>query len=517
MRFDRSSGILLHPTSLPGPAGSGDLGASAYHFVDWLTVAGQKVWQILPLGPVGMGDSPYMCLSAFAGEPSLIDLNELVQRGWLEQESLKPAYTINPNKIDFAENRKLRLTCLRKAADKFFQMNVPADRNDFQMFCSKQKSWLEDYALFMALIEKYKGSEWNSWDERLVKREPAAMKNVRKELGDEINFWEFTQWCFSRQWLALKKYANDKGIKIVGDIPIFIAFQSADVWAHPQLFYLDETMIPTVVAGVPPDYFSATGQRWGNPLYRWDEMNKDGYQWFIERLRSTLDLVDIVRIDHFRGFSGYWEIPASEKTAMYGRWVSGPGAKLFDAINSKLGRLPIIAEDLGMLTPDVFELRDRYNFPGMRILQFAFAGGPENSFLPHNYISNTVVYSGTHDNDTTIGWFHSATDREKEYVKKYIGTDGKNISWDFIRLASESVADVAVFPMQDVLSLGNEARMNMPGQALGNWGWRFTWDQVKPHHAMDLYEISALTHRTSPDRLNLPQYPEGKPQPNGTK
>lgn len=513
MRFNRSSGILLHPTSLPGSFGSGDLGAPSYHFVDWLVVAGQKIWQTLPLGPVGMGDSPYMCLSAFAGEPMLVDLQELVNRGWLPKQELENIPQFNPNKVHYGAVKSFRMSRLRTAAENFFAKNNAAEMEDFQAFCAKQKKWLEDYALFMALIQKYNGAEWSTWDSDLVQRVPAAMKKVRKELESEINFWEFTQWCFFRQWFMLKQYANDRGVKIVGDIPIFIAYQSADVWANPHLFFLDKNMKPTVVAGVPPDYFSATGQRWGNPLYNWKAMHEEKYEWFIERIRTTLLLVDIVRIDHFRGFADYWEIPATEKTAVKGRWVNGPKEKLFDAIAKKLGKLPIIAEDLGLLTPDVFELRDRYNFPGMRVLQFAFAGDMQNSFLPHNYLPNTVVYTGTHDNDTTIGWFRSATDREREFVKKYVGTNGQEIHWNLIHLASQSVADIAVFPFQDILGLGTEARMNMPGQALGNWSWRFVWDQVQPRHAAKLYEISALTGRTGTERLNLPSYPSGKAQP----
>lgn len=514
MKFERSSGILLHPTSLPGQFGSGDLGATAYHFVDWLIVAGQKLWQILPLGPVGMGDSPYMCLSAFAGEALLIDLQELVTRGWLPQSELEHVPKFSTSKINFCDVRDFRMKKLRAAAETFFVKNVKAEIDDFTSFCKKQKSWLEDYALFMALIGKYKGAEWSTWDEDLVKRKPAALKKARTELADDVRFWEFTQWCFFRQWHALKKYANDRNIKIVGDIPIFIAYQSSDAWANQHLFFLDKNLKPKVVAGVPPDYFSATGQRWGNPLYDWKAMHEENYSWWIDRIHTTLELVDLVRIDHFRGFAGYWEIPAEEKTAVKGQWVKGPGAKLFDAIEKKLGKLPIIAEDLGEITPDVIELRDRYQFPGMRILQFAFAGDTKNNFLPHNYISNTVVYSGTHDNDTTIGWFKSATEREREFVKKYTGTDGHEVHWDFIRLASQSVADMAVFPLQDVLGLGNEARMNLPGKALDNWGWRFTWDQVQSWHALRLYEISALTNRTKADRLILPEYPSGKVQPN---
>ncbi|MBW7889212.1 MAG: 4-alpha-glucanotransferase [Bacteroidetes bacterium] len=513
MQFQRSSGILLHPTSLPGPFGSGDLGASAYHFVDWLVVAGQSLWQMLPLGPVGMGDSPYMSFSAFAGEALLVNLQELVERGWLNQNELKETPSFSEKKIHYGDVRAYRFAKLRLAAKNFFTSKKKSDHDDFAEFCKKQKSWLEDYALFMALIGKYNGKEWSEWDEGVAKRKSASLKQARIELADEIKFWEFTQWCFFRQWFALKKYANDRGVKIIGDIPIFVAFQSADVWAHPELFFIDKNLKPIFVAGVPPDYFSETGQRWGNPLYRWNKMHDENYSWWIDRIKMTLSLVDIVRIDHFRGFVGYWEIPAEEKTAVKGRWVKGPSEKLFDAIQKKLGKLPIIAEDLGVVTPEVVTLRERYNFPGMRILQFAFAGDMKNTFLPHAYEPNTVVYSGTHDNDTTIGWFKTATEREREFVKRYVGNDCKDISWEFIRLAMQSVADMAVFPIQDVLSLDTEARMNMPGKALGNWAWRFTWDLFQPWHALKLYELSALTNRTKPDRLTLPEYPNGKKQP----
>lgn len=513
MKFERASGILLHPTSLPGPFGSGDLGETAYHFIDWLVAAGQKLWQILPLGPVGMGDSPYMCLSAFAGEALLIDLNELAKRGWLEQNELKDYPQNNPLKVNFGDVKKYRMDKLRKAADRFFTVQNHQDQNNFQSFCDVHRSWLEDYALFMALIGKNNGAEWSTWEADIVKRKSAAMDKARGDLEKDVRFWEFTQWCFFRQWHALKKYANERNVKIIGDIPIFIAYHSSDAWANQHLFHLDKNLKPKFVAGVPPDYFSSTGQRWGNPLYDWEAMHKEQYQWWIERINTSLELVDLVRIDHFRGFAGYWEIPADEKTAAKGKWVQGPGAKLFDVIQQKLGELPIIAEDLGEITPDVIELRDRYQFPGMRILQFAFAGDASNNFLPHNYISNTVVYSGTHDNDTTIGWFNSATEREREFVKRYLGTDGQDINWGFIRIASQSVADMSIFPLQDVLGLGNEARMNMPGMALGNWAWRFTWDQVYPWHAEKLYEITAMTKRTNADRLHLPQYPSGKVQP----
>jgi 4-alpha-glucanotransferase len=513
MRFPRSSGVLLHPTSLPGPHGSGDFGPAAYHFIDWLVVAGQKLWQILPLGPVGLGNSPYMSLSAFAGNPLLIDLAELGHKGWLHADELDSARNFPTDHIDFGKVIPFRTKMLRHAAKNFFAHASANDRAEYESFDNQQQSWLADYALFMALKGEHDSKEWCEWDRDIAQRKTSALEKSRKTLADEIKFWRFTQWCFSRQWTALKKYANEKGVQIVGDIPIFTAFQSSDVWAHPDLFSLDEHLRPTVVAGVPPDYFSATGQRWGNPLYNWDVMERDGYAWWIERIKSTLALVDIVRIDHFRGFAAYWEIPAKQKTAVHGRWVDGPKEQLFDTVLLKLGKLPIIAEDLGLMTDDVIALRDRFSFPGMKVLQFAFAGDPKNSFLPHNYAPNFVVYTGTHDNDTTIGWYKSATERERTFVKKYIGTEGKEIHWDLIRLASQSVADMALYPMQDVLGLGTEARMNLPGKSLGNWEWRFAWDHVGPGHAAQLYELTALFKRCSSERLELPAYPHGKKLP----
>ncbi|HTY10638.1 MAG TPA: 4-alpha-glucanotransferase [Bacteroidota bacterium] len=513
MRFPRSSGVLLHPTSLPGPHGSGDFGPAAYHFIDWLVVAGQKLWQILPLGPVGLGNSPYMGLSAFAGNPLLIDLSELEHKGWIRGEDLSAANSFTTTHVDFGKVIPFRTKMLHLASKNFFTHSSPGDKAEFEAFVQQSKSWLDDYALFMALKSENDGREWCEWGHDIAQRKPTALEKARVELSEEVKFWKFTQWCFSRQWTALKKYANEKGIQIVGDIPIFTAFQSADVWSHPELFSLDENLRPTVVAGVPPDYFSATGQRWGNPLYRWDVMERDGFAWWIDRIKNTLALVDIVRIDHFRGFAAYWEIPAEEKTAVHGRWIDGPKEQLFDTVLLKLGKLPIIAEDLGLMTDDVIALRDRFNFPGMKVLQFAFAGDPKNSFLPHNYSPNVVVYTGTHDNDTTIGWFKSATEREQAFAKKYIGTEGKEIHWDLIRLASQSVADMAIYPMQDVLGLGAEARMNLPGKASGYWEWRFTWDQVVPAHASRLYELTALYKRCPPERLELPAYPHGKKMP----
>lgn len=502
MRFSRSSGILLHPTSLPGPHGSGDLGAPAFHFVDWLVSAGQKMWQILPLGGIGPGNSPYMSSSAFAGNLLLIDLEELYAHGWLDTGDLLPRADFNAQKVDYSLVYQYRMARLRLASSRFL-----ADKQhhhaDFDAFCAAEQSWLDDYSLFMALAEKFSWQDWGLWEPGLARREKKALLKATVELADEIEFWSFCQWCFFRQWRKLKGYANERGIRIIGDMPIFIAYQSAEVWSHQDLFELGDDNQPTVIAGVPPDYFSATGQRWGNPLYRWQAHEQENYAWWVKRISKTIELVDIVRIDHFRGFAGYWEIPASEPTAINGRWLPGPGEKLFNAIQNALGTLPIIAEDLGVVTPDVVALLEKFDLPGMRILQFAFGGGPDNPYLPHNFINNTVVYGGTHDNDTAIAWFDSAPQRERTFACKYLNTDGREINWDLIHAASESVAEIAIHAFQDVLGLGFGHRMNLPGKSEGYWEWRFSWEQVRPVHAERLYEISALHGRCAADRLKF--------------
>jgi 4-alpha-glucanotransferase len=512
MRFPRSSGILLHPTSLPGPYGSGDFGPAAYHFVDWLVGAGQKLWQMLPLGGIGPGNSPYMSSSAFAGNVLLIDLAQLQSRGWLTSDELPQHPGFQESRVDFSVVYHYRREKLQLAAQRFFASN-DAGREEYEAFCRAERAWLDDFALFISLAEKHNWRDWYLWEEDLAKRAPAALARAAQQLTGEMNFWKFCQWCFFDQWFKLKKYANDRGIRIIGDIPIFIAYQSAEVWARQELFELDETGKPTVIAGVPPDFFSATGQRWGNPLYRWDAHEKENYAWWIERIRKTTALVDIVRIDHFRGFAGYWEIPSSEPTAIHGRWLPGPGAKLFSAIKDALGKLPIIAEDLGVVTEDVILLRDGFELPGMRILQFAFASDAKNSFLPHNYVPNTVVYTGTHDNDTSLSWFQSATERERVFVCKYLATDGSTIHWDLIHCASQSVADLAVYPLQDVLGLGNEARMNLPGKPAGYWDWRFQWQQLEDWRAVRLREMSAVHGRNAIEPLPLPDYPADRALP----
>ena len=495
MRFPRASGVLLHPTSLPGPHGSGDLGREAYHCVDWLVGAGQKLWQLLPLAGIGPGNSPYMSNSAFAGNALLVDLVDLHAQGWLDAADLAPVAGLTADKVNFAAMYPFRMERLAKAAARFAAGGTAAQREDFASFLAEHRSWIDDYALFIALCEHLGWRDWCEWEPGLAKRDPKVLAAAREQHAERIAFWQFCQWRFYRQWALLKAYANGRGIEIIGDTPIFIAYLSAEVWANPHLFELDPAGRPTAVAGVPPDFFSATGQRWGNPLYRWKAHAKDGYAWWVERIRRSFELVDIVRIDHFRGFAGYWEIPASEPTAVKGRWVPGPGEPLFKAIAKALGPMPIIAEDLGVITPDVDALRKKFGFPGMRILQFAFAGDATDRFLPHNYEPDTVVYTGTHDNDTTAGWWATATDKERHFARGYLATDGHDMPWTLIRAAMASVADTAVHPMQDVLALPTESRMNYPGQESGWWGWRFEWSQVQPWHAGRLVELARLYGR----------------------
>lgn len=496
MRFPRASGILLHPTSLPGPHGSGDFGPAAYHFVDWLVAGGQRLWQILPLGGIGPGNSPYMSTSAFAGNVLLIDLAELERQGWLSPADTAPGPGLQAARIDFAAVVPYRMERLARAAHRFATAATAAQRDAYAAFCLSHASWLEDYALFMALAEAHDWQDWCDWPPGLAARKPAALASAREQHKARIDFWKFCQWSFYRQWAALRAYANAKGVKLIGDTPIFIAHMSAEVWANQSLFELDATGRPTVVAGVPPDFFSETGQRWGNPLYRWAEHAKDGYTWWVERVRRTFELVDIVRIDHFRGFAAHWEIPGSEPTAVNGRWVAGPGEALFEAITKALGPMPIIAEDLGVITPDVDALRRRFAYPGMRILQFAFQGDASDRFLPHHHEPDTVVYAGTHDNDTVAGWWAAATDHERHFARGYLNTDGHDMPWTLIRAACASVADTAVHPMQDVLCLPTECRMNYPGQPSGWWVWRFEWHQVHPWHAERLAEFARLYGRT---------------------
>ncbi|NWG19937.1 MAG: 4-alpha-glucanotransferase [Chloroflexi bacterium] len=491
----RASGILLHPTSLPSRWGIGDLGDGAYEFADFLAAAGQRIWQVMPLGPTGYGDSPYQSFSAFAGNPLLISFDILLEDELLEPSDLADAPRLPDTVVDYGAVIPFKQRVLRRAFARFRNGFADHLRDDFEAFCEAQTAWLDDYALFAALKHAHNGAAWYTWKAALRSRTPQALAAAQREHADEIAYQRFIQYLFFDQWKALKNYVNDLNISILGDIPIFVAYDSADVWANPDLFYLDRQGKPTVVAGVPPDYFSATGQLWGNPLYRWDVLKQRGYDWWINRFRATLTMFDIVRLDHFRGFAACWEVPASEETAMNGRWVEGPGAALFEAVDRALGGLPIVAEDLGVITPDVEELRDRFGFPGMRVLQFAFGVKADQPYLPHNHIRRCIVYTGTHDNDTTLGWWRSAPEKERRHVQLYLGRSGEDIAWDFIRAALSSVADTAIIPLQDVLALGSEARMNTPGQPGGNWTWRFGLHQLTPSTIGRLRELTILYGR----------------------
>ena len=477
----RSSGILLHPTSLPGPYGIGDLGPDAYAWVDTLRQAKQQWWQMLPLTPTGYADSPYQSLSAFAGNPNLISPELLARDGLLRRDSL-PEERFPDGYVDFDSGRVIHLKnlALQMAWENFNRSASGELRAQFEAFCAAEAYWLENFALFMALKEAHGMVSWLDWGEEYRLRQPEALARAQRDLDARIQEHRFRQFLFTRQWQALHGYANQQGIRLIGDMPIFVSGDSADVWANPEFFQLDSQRRPRVVAGVPPDYFSSTGQLWGNPLYDWQALKAAGYAWWVDRLRNVLRQVDVVRIDHFRGFEAYWAVPAGSPTAEPGRWVKGPEYDLFDTLLAQLGAAPIIAEDLGVITPEVDALRLRYNFPGMRILQFAYSGAIEKRFLPHNYEVNTIVYTGTHDNDTTTGWYAQATPEERAFMRRYMGSDGSNIAWEMMRMAWGSVAILAVAPMQDVLSLGTEGRMNLPGQPSGWWRWRLRPNQFTP-------------------------------------
>jgi 4-alpha-glucanotransferase len=503
----RASGILLHPTSLPGRFGIGDLGSEVYRFADFLADTKQRLWQVLPLGPTDASNSPYQCLSVFAGNPLLISLEMLVAEQFLDSADLRNAPVFPENYVDYDAVIDFRMPLLEKSFALFEKKATLSQQDEFESFCLSKASWLDDYVLYMALSEAHGYAAWNAWEKDIRMRLPEAVRHWNVKLAREIRYHKYQQYQFFRQWAKLKKYCHDRGIRLIGDMPIFIALDSATVWLYPELFYLDAEGKPTVVAGVPPDYFSETGQLWGNPLYRWDVMARDGYSWWIERFRATCSLVDIIRLDHFRGFEKYWEIPAGDDSARNGRWVPGPGAALFEAIRNALGDVPIIAEDLGLITPDVDALRERLGFPGMRVLQFAFGDDPKaEDYRPHNYPRNCVVYTGTHDNNTTIGWFkeevlddttqsREAREAERRFALKYMGSDGREVNWDFIRLALMSVADTAIVPLQDVLGLGAEARMNRPATSEGNWVWRFRREMLTDEMKNRLRELTTIYGR----------------------
>jgi 4-alpha-glucanotransferase len=492
----RKSGVLLHPTSLPGPGGIGSFGGECLRFIDALHRAGQTLWQVLPLGPAAYGNSPYSCYSAFAGNPLLIDLEALVQEGDLVLDALD--FGFPEEQVDFDRVQKSKLDLLRRAGEKFLfdSGGNPVRNEEFRRFCD-ESNWLHDYALFMATKEANGGKSWRQWPDGIALRTNGAIEEYSQKLHSAVDTHKYMQWQFFRQWHKIREYANRSSIVIIGDIPIFVAYDSADVWANPELFHLDEQGGPLVVAGVPPDYFSETGQLWGNPLYNWEVMASRGYKWWIERMRCSLGLYDQVRIDHFRGFEAYWEVPASETTAINGRWVKGPGNEIFDALIKALGPLPILAEDLGVITPEVEALRDGFGFPGMKILQFAFGSGSGNPYLPHNYLPHAAVYTGTHDNDTILGWFTSISSYEREHILDYLDCDESNIVWSLIQTAIASVADISIVPLQDILSLDSRARMNVPGVAVNNWTWRFKSGDVNDAIIGRLRHLTELYGRLS--------------------
>lgn len=496
----RTSGILLHPTSLPGPFGIGDLGPSAHRFVDFLVAAGQGLWQMLPLGPTGYRDSPYQCTSSFAGNPLLISPELLVDTGWLDASDLQPPQDFPRDQVDFGAVALWKTALLGAAWEGFQRRAHDGDRADFARFCATHQGWLDDFALYSALKVEQELQPWTAWPAPLARREPAALATWLAANRDTFELQRFVQYCFFRQWGELRTYARARGVRLIGDVPIFVAHDSSEVWSHPEWFELDQDGQPTVIAGVPPDYFSQTGQRWGNPLYRWPALAATGYSFWIERLRRVLELVDLVRIDHFRGFAAYWEIPASADTAIDGRWVGGPGMDLFRALRAALGDdLPLIAEDLGVITEDVEALRDALQLPGMAVLQFGFedlaCGFGRSGFLPHHHRRRLAVYTGTHDNNTLLGWWASKDERVRTSACHYLRVDGREIHWDFIRTALASVAELVLFPLQDALGLGAEACMNRPGTAEGNWMWRYREEMLDPGIAARLLELTRLCGR----------------------
>jgi 4-alpha-glucanotransferase len=507
MRFPRSSGILLHPTSLPGPFGIGDLGPEALRFADFLSDSGQTLWQVLPLGPTGYGDSPYQSFSAMAGNPVLISPEWLEKRGWLEAAQLRDVPSFPPDRVDFERVSPWKKALLESAARRFFKNAVPAEGERFDSFCRMNAGWLDDFALFMALKQQNGGASWSRWEPGVRWRKPEALAGAREQMAEPIATLKFQQFAFFSQWRELRDYCRERKIRLMGDLPIYVSHDSADVWVNPRYYHLDPNGDPTVVAGVPPDYFSATGQLWGNPIYRWDVLAHDGYQWWLQRFRAVLDMVDMIRLDHFRGFEAYWEVPATEPTAVNGRWVKGPGSELFEAARRALGELPLVAENLGVITPAVEAIREEFGFPGMTILQFAFGKDSQAAtFRPHNYPREVVAYTGTHDCDTTVGWWSSegkgestrSADEvrsEHENALKYLNSDGSEINWAFIRALEASVADTVLIPMQDVLGLGSEARMNQPATLGGNWSWRVRAGMLTHGITQRLAEFACLYER----------------------
>ncbi|MFM7471560.1 MAG: 4-alpha-glucanotransferase [Nodosilinea sp.] len=499
MPFPRASGILLHPTSLPSSWGIGDLGPAAYQFVDFLAAAGQQLWQVLPLGPPGHGNSPYMGYSSMAGNPLLISLDQLCDRGWLAPEELEDLAGLPDQVVAFDQVIPLKTALLERAARRFQTNATEADQDAFARFCADSHFWVEEYGFFMALKQTFGGASWTEWDQPIARRDPVILEEWRQSLSGDIFCHKFLQFEFHRQWRHLKQYANDRQIQIIGDIPIYVAHDSVDVWAFPENFLIDpDTLAPAEMAGVPPDYFSETGQLWGNPIYNWKQLQQDGFNWWIQRLKALLDYVDLIRVDHFRGLQAYWSVPAGETTAIHGTWVEAPGVELFETIRQQLGSLPILAEDLGVITPEVEDLRDRFEFPGMKILHFAFGSDSANPYLPTNYVHNSVVYTGTHDNNTTLGWFERLSDYEKERLLLYVGCFApEGIHWTMIRLALMSIANQAIIPLQDILGYGSDCRMNSPGLSEGNWNWRYPRQALGPELARQLRALTELSNRAA--------------------
>ena len=477
MPFPRTSGILLHPTSFPSPFGIGDFGLEAYCFVDFLVESKQQLWQILPLGPTGNNNSPYASYSAMAGNPLLIAPELLQKKGLLAKENFDNLPKFSTQTVDFSRVIETKMAMLQKACLKFKASATSVQQQELSEFCQSEAYWLDDYALFMALKDVHEGATWNIWERAIAQRKPEAIKQWQQRLVEEIFYYKYLQFEFFCQWSDLRRYANQRGIQIIGDISFYVAHDSADVWANPENFCLDQqTGKPALMAGTPPDYFSATGQLWGNPVYNWAHLQHDNFKWWVQRFQTILNYVDLIRIDHFRGFQAYWAVKQGETTATHGEWIEAPGETFFKVLKDKLGKLPIMAEDLGEITPKVYALRDQFEFPGMKILQFAFGKGiqTEKRFLPFNYQSNCVVYTGTHDNDTTVSWFNQLSSQERVGVLLYLGCINElGIHWDLIRLTLSSVANQAIIPLQDILGLGNKARMNFPGKDVGNWGWRY--------------------------------------------
>ncbi len=488
--MERSSGILLHITSLPGKYGIGTMGREAMHFVDFLVASGQKIWQILPLGHTGYGDSPYQCFSAFAGNPLIIDLEKLVGQELLSPGELPENENFPDDAVDFGKVFQYKYKLLEKAFERFKASKNKEIKKQYKSFCTSNQWWLDDYAFFMALKIRHQGKAWTQWDKQIKLREEGAVQRYKEHLAGQIDFYRFLQYLFYHQWLELKSYANSNNIKIIGDLPLYVAFDSADAWANPEIFDFDQTLAPRTVAGVPPDYFSETGQLWGNPIYDWKYLEEQGFQWWIERIKANFLLYDILRIDHFRGLAAYWSVPYGEKTAIKGKWIEAPGEAMLKAVYDKLGEKPIIAENLGVITPDVEAMREAFKMPGMKILQFAFDSAEENEFIPHTYDKNSVVYTGTHDNNTTVGWFKHSPKKDRQLMHDYFCLNEKDPAWSFIRLAWSTVSDIAIAPMQDILRLGEEARMNFPGKTPGYWKWRYSKHQLTKEHAEGLLKLT---------------------------